>query len=210
MIIQSKENYGFDNLFNRDDWEKIQGILLGLEKHYKLDPCPPPALDEFEIFKAKQSTRLIGAWRIIKDHHQFVLCLLDYAHSYESAGNQGGFIHTDVDKYFWGYLQSNVNAEPTYIRPESLRDKILELFHSTETKIPAYPEFSKKFYVLSASGNGRIPWLSNELVTLLDNNRTIEIEFRGRSCLFKRSKPIAIDEARMLCDFGLALDGVLP
>ena len=135
--------------------------------------------------------------------------MIEYQIRYQSVSNYGASTHTSNHKYFFGHLSTKKDFGHTLIRPETLADKISELFNPVEIDIKGYRKFSNKYYVLSNDKQKFLSSISSKLLKYLENQSRLEIEFFDQECLFRLDKAIDLKQTLKLCDIGINLDIIL-
>lgn len=202
---------GIDRLLarEREEWEYVNECFKELNKHFEILSAENPQIRDFHMFKGKRKPVYFNSWRIQRKDHAFVLCLIEYKIEWQEASPWGGSTRTDSHKYFFGYLNLNTSFGLTYIKPETLVDKINELYNPIELDFSENKTFSRKFYVLTADKEKVETSLSQQLKEYLVRAKDIELEFMDRTCLFRLPKAIDMDETKRLCEIGLKLDEII-
>lgn len=200
-----------EKLSNSDqsDWLKVKDITSELEKHYQITSARNPFIRQFHLFADKQKPIFFNSWRVFRGTNSFSLCLIEYQTRYQTVSNYGASAHTSNHKYFFGHLSTKKNFGHTLIRPETLADKISELFNQIEIDIKGYRKFSNKYYVLSNDKEKFLSALNSKLIKYLENQSKLEIEFYGQECLFRLDKAIDLKQTITLCNIGIHLDIIL-
>lgn len=193
----------------QEDWVKIKEISNELKNHYRITNARNPLLSNFHLFAGKQKPTFFNSYTIHSDSNAFTLCIIEYQTTYQEVSNHGGRTHTANHKYFFGHIGAKKDFAHTLIRPETLADKITELFVPVEIDIKGYRKFSNKYYVLSNDKEKFLGALSKDLLDFLAQQNHLEIEFNGQACLFKLDKAIELKQTLKLCEIGMHLDEIL-
>ncbi|MCU4163776.1 hypothetical protein [Carboxylicivirga caseinilyticus] len=197
------------NESDRNEWLKVKDISSELRKHYQITGTRNPLIKKFHLFADKQKPIFFNSWRVNSASNSFSLCLIEYQTSYQSVSTFGASTHTSNDKYFFGHLSIMKDFGHTLIRPETLGDKIAELFNPVEIDIKGYWKFSNKYYILSNEKEKFLGSLTGKFIKYLENLRKPEIEFYGHECLFRLDKAIDLKQTIELCNIGINLDIIL-
>lgn len=157
-----------------------------------------------------RAPQTIFAWRIGNKLNAFTLILAEYSIQYMKGSRHGGarFIE-EAHLYLFGHLKLDKDFGATYIRPESFKDKVLEMLVPVEIDFAEAPEFSSKYYVLSNEKEKFIEVVSHELMRYLSDVDGIEIEFRDNECLFRFEGTVEEKKSLRLCEVGVNLDRIL-
>lgn len=99
-----------------------------------------------------------------------------------------GIPSSEESNYFFGLIKGISDIGEVYIRPETLRDKINELFHPEEIDFPETPEFSSMFYVLSKDRHRASRELKTAVRKLLAHYPDCELEYLGDNCLIRLNR----------------------
>ena len=151
----------------------------------------------------------IFSWRIGNKLNAFTLTLVEYGIEYINARRTIASGATEYHLYLVGHLELNKDFGISLIRPESIKDKVLEMFLPVEIDFAEAPEFSSKYYVLSNDKEKFINSVSPTLMRYLLDVEGLEIEFRNRECLFRFEGVIDEEKSLLLCEVGLNLDRIL-
>jgi len=193
----------------REEWAYINTCFEAVNRQFDIHHVNNPIITRFHMFKSKRKPKYFNSWMINKGNFQFVLCLIEYEIEWHEATPFGGFARTAEHKYFFGYLHMNTSFGLSYIKPETMLDKINELANPIEIDFPDDRSFSRKFYVLSKNKEQLESALKPELKKYLIATKNLELEFRNRACLFRLPKAIDLEETIRLCEIGLKLDEII-
>jgi len=188
-----------------EEWKTILQYLDDLQKYWTITKTKNPNLKEFQIFSSKEKINHLETWIISKDKNSFRLCLLEYQLKFRN----GRSISTEKHKYFFGYLHSNTDFGKTYIRPETLIDRVNEFFNPTEIEFPNHKEFNKKYFCLSNNKKLLLKNADKDLLNLISSISNFEIEFNTKKSLFKLPKAINKSELIKLCNIGIELSKII-
>ena len=190
-----------------EEWKEIEIIFNEIEKKFSVNSARNPQINKFEIFSSKINPIYFRSWFIEYSLFRFKLCLIEYTTEYYHANTMLGQSKSSIaHKYFFGHLKLMKDFGKTYIRHESVLDKISELFNPIEIDFKKHKKFSRKYYVLSNNSDLVKNNFSIELLDFLSSTSNLEIEFDRKSCLFRLPKAMNMKEVLELCSIGLNLD----
>ncbi len=87
------------------------------------------------------------------------------------------------------------------IRPETLGDKITELFHHTEIDIKEFPEFSSKYYFISDNEALALSFASQQRLMLIETQKEITIEIINNTLIAKFPRFLNSADFESMLDF---------
>lgn len=195
----------------REHQEACQECLEEIFVQFGNSEAPKISIEKFAMTSEAKSPQTIFAWRIGNKFNTFTLALVEYCIQYMKGSRHGHgaqFIE-EAHLYVFGHLKLNKDFGATYIRPESFKDKILEMFVPVEIDFAAAPEFSSKYYVLSNDKEKFIQAVPHALMRYLTDIERLEIEFRNKECLFRFEGPVEKKKSLQLCEIGVTLDRIL-
>jgi hypothetical protein len=166
-------------------------------------------IEKFAMAEEARHSHTIFSWRIGNKLNAFTLALVEYDIEYINARKTRASVATASHLYLFGHLELNKDYGVSYIRPESLKDKVLEMFVPVEIDFPEAPEFSSKYYVLSNDKEKFANAVSPSLMRYLLEVEGLEIEFRNNECLFRFEGVVEEEKSLQLCEVGLNLDRLL-
>lgn len=194
---------------DRESWQEVQEIFEALEKHYEITSARNPNLKDFHLFADKQKPSFFNSWRLRKDGQSFSLCLIEYETNFQEVGITGASIKPLRHKYFFGHLNAVKDYGRTLIRPETLGDKISELFLPNELDLKGFQKFNWKYYVLAKEKDKFLASTTRELLNFLADQNNLQVEFNGNRCLFRLDKAVNLKETLALAEIGLELERLL-
>jgi hypothetical protein len=147
-------------------------------------------LAKFHIFNSQQNVDFIDAWLIKNDEADFALCCVDIDSTLNLRSYFSSLNETQTHSFLFAYLKTKNDFSRSYIRPETISDKMTELFQSAEIDFEEDPIFSSKYYCLSDDPKKFKSGMTPELRTILTSTPMMEIEFFDNECLFKSVKSV--------------------
>lgn len=189
-------------------WVEIKECLDHIETEFNLLPGGSPNLNNFHIVSSKSKHFHVTAYTVQHENLRFTLCLIRYSFKYNTAGPFGGRTHLQTDTYGFGHIKLNKDYGTALIRPETIADKISEVFTPIEIDFDSHPTFSYKYFVVSKDSEKFTKTISKKLLDFLSKTSGLEIEFQNRNCLFRLPKSLNKEETLELCKIGLTLDHI--
>jgi hypothetical protein len=190
-------------------WLSCRDCLNDVEQAFQIDEIHEPGIGNFLIITSKQKPDCYFAWKVSLSLHSFELCLIQYETVYYTASNYGGHEHTDSHIYFFGHLDLKNDFGVGLMQPETIADKVSELFNPIEIDFETHPKFSSRYYVLAEDREHFSNAIPADLLDYLQDIKGLQIEFRNRKCLFRLPKAVDRNECLELCNIGLTLDRIL-
>jgi hypothetical protein len=129
-------------------------------------------LEGFEIFRHFDKT-LWHLIRIVTEAGPFYLFVLKVNLGYHQTGRIGGHEYE-----VFGFLNLKRNYAHTLVRPETVKDKILDYFVHAEIDIPSHSQFSDSFYVLSNEPEAAKDFLTHEIMDLFCSAGDLWVEVK--------------------------------
>lgn len=203
------EDYVLMSDTEKEGWDHAQACMLELEKHFTPLRTNKPRISHFYILASKRAPIHFSAWEIRKNQTGCKLCLVQYDFPYVVVGRYKSHTEWNTSLYFLGYLKLKNDFGIALIKPETLADKVSELFEPVEIDFPSHPLFSFKYYVLARDRETFRQMVTPGLMAFMQKQSGLQLEFRHNQCLFRMPKTTRKNEAVMLAEIGLALDGIL-
>ncbi len=88
-----------------------------------------------------------------------------------------------------------------YIRPETLGDKISELFVHEEVDFEAEPEFSRKYYVLTNNEENLRKTVAPRFLRIIARFDELEIEIQGKALVVRLRKAFTPEIGKLIAEF---------
>ena len=195
----------------RNSWREVKSIVENLSSLYRIIPTKNPFIKGFHLVNSKQNLKLFRSWQASdSSFNSFKLSLLKY----DTAFRQVKYPYQEKEiieshYYFLGQLSLRQDFGRVFIKPETIEDKIVELFSPVEIDFKSHPLFSFKYYVLTKDKEHFINKIPEQFFKLMENFRGVSIEFNKRQCVFKLPAAIDMEECNTLCKLGFGLDNIL-
>jgi len=153
-------------------------------------------LNKFSIFSNLNSS-IVDTFRSIDGRFHLDVFVVEYESEYKNARVH----YIGFDKYLLGHIVTKKKFPRTYIQPESIKDKLLNLFLKQDLNFKNSKQFSNSFQVLTDEKQEVTHIMQNLDLDKLSQFHEMEIEFVGNSCLFRSSrKPISINDTDEFID----------
>ena len=208
MINILPEDYSSLHDSDRENWDHIRACLLEVEKDFSMRSTSNPRVNHFHILAAKMKRVHFHTWLIERSGHSFRLCLVQYDILYapRPRSNERGI---DSSLYFIGQLDLKKDFGVAVIRPETLEDKINELFEPIEMDFKSHLLFSFRFFVMAEDKARFREMLPPALLSFMESYPGLQLEFKHQQCLFRMPKTFDLNYGLLSCEVGLGLDKIL-
>lgn len=194
----------------REGWDRVQNSLNLVESKFKVKPISKSILKDFYIFSSNKNALLLYTWTIQIEQQSFNINLVQYDFNYHKGSRNHLSVRTDRSFYFFGQFPLQVDLGLCFIKPETFRDKINELFIKTEIDFVKYPKFSSKYYVIGDDKQKLETNLSSSFFQFMETMEDIHIECRNNSCVFRYStNSVHPDDVLKFCSTGFQLQKFL-
>lgn len=144
-------------------------------------------LKEFEIFRHFEKT-LWNLIHISTEAGPFYLFVLKVNLGYHQTGRIGGHEYE-----VFGFVKLRRSYAHILVRPETLKDKILDFFVHAEIDASSHQQFSDNFYVLSNEPEAAKDFLTHDIMTLFCNAGDLWAEVKGNMMVMGFRKNISME-----------------
>lgn len=132
-------------------------------------------LSEFNLFKTYTNLELLNIFKIFDSSNN---SQLHHMRALTEMSNKG-MKYVLEDNYIMCYFELQKSVGNVIIRPESIGDKLSEIFVKVETDFISHPEFSKKYYVLAEDKNLVTLNMSPKVLSAIEKLDGLYIEIKG-------------------------------
>ncbi len=153
-------------------------------------------LSGFECFESYTPAFLTDVVKI-KDSFDLYLCLLSLNFEFKGRKTPQN-ITTTTEQELIGLAVLHKKYGHVYIRPETLGDKLQELFVKNEIDFEADKEFSRKYYVVADNEMRCRMNLNAGFLSIVKQHSGIEIEIDEDVMLARFRKPFSAETGKML------------
>lgn len=106
---------------------------------------------------------------------------------------------------FVGLTELDKDYGHVFIRPETMTDKLIELFNPTKIRFEGYSEFSKQYHV-TADEPGKVKeHFSGDMIDAIQSFEGLQIEIQGHYLMVRLPKGFRVEVAESIADFLVAL-----
>lgn len=158
-------------------------------------------LRAFEMFEEGKGLPLLDAWRIGRGDAEVIVCLLVLEYSYEDSVSGAPRIVVSHDCYMAAHFSLPGELGRVSMRPETLSDKILDLFSRRDVDFEELPQFSSRYHVLATDEERFRKGVSRQLLELLGSRRNILAEIAGKDMAVLWPEALDEDTALEACEF---------
>ena len=207
--MKQPKNFDLFSDKDKENWLCSQQCIENIAQEFDIKTTVTPSLKDFSIIASKLNPIHFNAWRVGHSGNAFNLCLVKYDITYNTAGPFGGSTHLDTHLYFFGHLNLKQDFGVGLIRPETIVDKIGELFESIDIDFKSHPNLSYRYFVAAENKYHFSKMLTSEFLDFIEIVSGLQIEFRNNQCLFRLTKAVDNIESINLCKIGVTLDKIL-
>lgn len=154
---------------------------------------------EFNAFSIKNIFRIPGPRA---DHYVLIVYAADVA----SGSNR---IHINAKCIAFAFTELGKQAGHVLIRPESLSDKIVDLFTKRDLDFDSHPEFSRKYYLTTSNKALTNRMLSCEFLDRINHFKKIFLEIYDKRLLMTYKTEMPADKIIPLVEFVSVVDDLL-
>lgn len=183
------------------DAEKFNTLVLELTKKFKKVNANAHLLSQFELIKTLRNAK-IGRRIGLKDsaNRECNLIEIQYAHRYsEISTYEMARTIEEYRSYPFFLFKHQTNLGHVLIRPETVADKISEVFNPIEIDFKNHKKFSFKYYVRAEDSDLLKKNMPDALLEYLKSKKGISIEFMNNWCLIRNDKAISTKKDLVLC-----------
>lgn len=156
----------------------------------------------FETLRPYKLVFISEVVELVKDGRKSFLILLDITYTYKDHKipvHERSFVETEMI----GITHLKKDYGSVLIRPETISDKISELFNRKEIDFDANKKFSSKFYMQAINEEMTRKAVShNFLKTFTDTDfESLEVEINGKVLLARLRQPFSNENGKLIGDF---------
>jgi hypothetical protein len=198
---------------NREELKEIENFIKcteGISEHFTITPSNSPGLDHFTSFESKEKPQVHKAWTISRSNYHFRLILVTYQVSWQTYNNFTTMSTVTASHcYFFGLLDLIHDFGRAIIRPETIIDKISEIFEPMEVDFPGHSKFNWNYFVLANEKDKLMSNFPHDALDFLAEVKEPVIEFYNHQCLFYFPTVINRKDSIALCEIGIRLDEII-
>jgi hypothetical protein len=153
-------------------------------------------LSNFDSLKGHEKEYVINVLKVKKSNHSFDLIIagLDF-----SAQRSPQSLSKDVEYEMLALVQLDKDLGKVFISPESIADKISELFNPVEIDFPQDKAFSDKYYVLSRDAAKVRDNLDANLRKAISSFDNLYLECSDGKIIIRVQNDISAENAKTIC-----------
>ncbi len=194
---------------NQKDIGLIKECIAQIKSKCSIKVINAPNISIFDLYNKNTKVETLDSWKITCNKFSFILCLLEFETSYETAGVSGGLINLELNKYFFGYLNLNKDFGNIMIRPKTFSDKLSAFLKNVNKKTISHNRFNRNYF-LEVSNNNNLNNLNClNLLDCISSYKNIYLEFNNNQLLFRFPKSINPEDAIRLTEIGCRLDEII-
>ncbi len=184
-------------MLSAEEIDHVEALLVQLKASLKVDPSDPGK--KYDLFNCLDASVLFGHYYdihfyksmdVIKSKREAKLLLAKVWYHIPS----GKYSLGSAEVQLVGIKRLENNYGKIHIRPESLQDKVTELFVRTEIDFHKFPEFSSKYFLQSASEKSAIAFATVNRLELIERQKEMIIEVAGDVLIAKYSRMLNLED----------------
>ncbi|MFT5823751.1 MAG: hypothetical protein ACI8ZM_005014 [Crocinitomix sp.] len=194
-----------------EDSKKFDLLIKELQKFYKKSSGNTHSVNNFELIKCQFQVKL-GRRFGYKESSGGECNLLEvqYAFRYDIRNKYDPQpIIEEYRAYPFCIFKHSTDLGHVIIRPETLADKVSELFKPVEIDFKSHKKFSFKYFVMADNEALTRKEIPDELLTFLNTKKGLSIEFIGNLCLIRNSKTVDLENGLDLCQTAIEIQKIL-
>jgi len=180
--------------------------IKSLDKTISVRQTSKPLLSSTIITSEFVDPKVIDSFICTKNDIDINLCAIEYDHIMPYTRQVSVIPAVDRSVYWIGIIKTKNYYPHTFIRPEKLIDKLVNLFTLVDIKVPYKESFNSKYYVASDKTVKLISSLSDSIIDYLTELENITLELKGNTCIYRLdNKPINEAQTKKYIDIGFRL-----
>jgi hypothetical protein len=181
--------------------QMIEDALNVIRQALKVQDASHTNFKAFYMFKSLSATTKHSMKSVVQNK-DLRISLAEYYTTFPT----GKYSNSGTDQYLFGYLTIKNSYPRTYIHPETIKEKIVDIFLQRDVDFSHSKQFSSRFQVLTENKNSLSNLLQFKNLDGLAHFPEMELELFNYSALFRSSrKPVSIAEAALFCDMAKVL-----
>jgi len=183
----------------REAFQKMMNECIGLvSSNLGLQPCADTDLKDFVLVQSLPKPGVTESFQSTNPLLQVDVSIVQY-HTEVHLGNA---TNAGTENYFFALLTLRREFPHTLIYPETITEKIADLFTRSELDFKEQKKFSWKFYTITKDKEKLAQLLYNKPLDDLTKYKEMEVEINKNLCLMRLSRrPVSKTEAIEFCEF---------
>jgi len=157
-------------------------------------------LSRFHCFDTYTPAFLMEVISVVHNHNRSIMCMLSLNFTFK-APKTPQIEHYLTEQELIGLAVLQKDYGRVSIRPETINDKIIELFEKTEIDFGFDLAFSSRYYVLAENEAQCRKSMSAEFLKAVRGYDGLEIELDGRILIARFRKPFTVEMGIALTRF---------
>lgn len=178
-------------------------FLLNYSLLYATEPEEEMVQNHLSSFDSYQEYTMVvisETVKLVKNQNQSFLSLLNINYTFKESKIPQN-THENCVYEVIGLAELRKDYGRALIRPETIADKIAEVFKHVELDFENDKEFSRKYYVLSNNESKFRMQVTTQFLNCIAKFDNLEIEINGTVLIVRTRKPFSSEIAKSLADF---------
>ena len=196
-------------MFKKEHRQEYQTCIEKLSYRYDLQKISGDAfetlsarVEHLPLFSYFKLSALVEAHFIRRQPSDIIYCLTAIEKIQASGDDNIGVIRkTEPYDFYLTWLNDDFGK--IIIRPESLSDKIQEIFFAKEIDFKDNPYFSSRYYMTADDEESSRRLMNNGMLDAIANVDDLYLQFRNKIMIAKRNKPLSVRNCLDLAEFSV-------
>ncbi len=206
LSFQENNTFEEDNQIIRESLNAI-GDRYSVEKVTDAEETAiQDQLSKFDSFRGFQKVVLYGAAKI--NHNEKTSYFLVVTLNSQPGGLTAYQDHQPgtSEFVFVGLTELDKNFGHVFIRPETLRDKFIELINPSKVKFDGYPSFGKQYHLTADDPENVKQQMTGRMLNTITEYEGLKIEIHGHHLMVMLPKGLRVEVAESIADFLITLN----
>jgi len=190
-------------------------VVDALKKRYSTRSCKGAVErtlrkvpDGFYFFQPNEQITVIQALKLSRGSSYVLYCLFVWDATVESVGSRGRIHRTHyTEPYQFAVAQLEPDFGRAIIRPETMADKLVELFERRELDFPQCPDFSRKYFFLAEDEDKARAAASPAFLNEVAGHEGLTLFLTDNEMLATRKKVVSHESCSELVEFAFDAQG---
>jgi hypothetical protein len=194
-----------DEKLLQEFWESLKRSFQVSRSSKVVRDSTAASLRRFETFRDYEDITLMDSWMVSDGTAKTELCFVMTVATISVGGKYSVRNVREETRWPAVVLRLPTDFGSVLIRPETIVDKMMELFSSSEIDFDEHPEFSRRYYVLVSDETKARLGFKMPLLDAFNAEDDLRVEIHGDLLLARIQEPPSEDVVHRLARLGCAL-----
>ena len=180
-------------------------ILEELQKNYNFTETegifginPGELLDSFAILSNYRDMNLYDLFKVVINGQVFYFGTLEVEYTWKESRYPSSL------REFQNFMIKRLDFDygKIMIRPETIQDKVQEIFVKSEIDFPDHPGFSSRYYFVADDKGLARSFATDRRLSLIGMQRELYVEINNNILLAKFARNVSYDDCLVLLELG--------